>query len=803
MPPQKKTPAPIDRPLSKAYLREFNGWSTAYAPGLSDPTTLRVMENCWVTREGALGIRPALRSIFAENNWITTNYNARIVGSFETFFLNDGTKALLFATKEASGDVTFRVAVDNGTTYTIVSLAEAGFTGDVATMNFSSSTTYVRYLQIDNKVFALPDSTNAADTVRIFFVGEDKRLVAPKTITSPAWSSAHALTVVLPEASWINSPSKTTIPTAETPTAGTADMPLTGTLIDSDTADNTYNFGYFYTFQNELGETPASQMTVVKAKRGWSQWQFQSADTDGGPSGTNVTDPTMACDQLVAIIPSDAWSDAIGDGATGWNLYMVTWSDEGNVPVEGTLIASQDLTGAGVTRDTHGWLQHTPVAASYDITHPLPNADDQFNYSSPASASQGYVAGDRIILVNDRQNAAVIRWSSNQLGEYTNFSATKGGGYKTLTAGNLLVPACVKLWQNPQSVDTLTVLCRGVDGYSTSYYMAPATVAGQTGSTLIMGFEETTATPGTVSPWGVEVVNQGLYHPLDEQLMKSTASNYNISHKSMTDQISNKWLELVDKQNIVSSTLDNRIYYVVHNPDGEPLEAGCMGNELWVLDVAGSVPIWSRWLIQANSLHKLEVNGKLHMAVVRPDAIFILDELATMDQYSDSGETSERAIPWRMETNTQGANKAHDAWAHLQQVNITLGNFMGRMRYGIRGYDQHGKRVEVSKVTKDLDIVDLSTRPLPWDIEDYLRIARDLKEWRLFAESVETDGVVAMSYGRINLVQYRYTPVSVNIGYEYGSVETFEYGRASAASDPATMYPNGVPSPFVDVSHDK
>src|SRR5690606_32098533 len=101
--------------------------------------------------------------------------------------------------------------------------------------------------------------------------------------------------------------------------------------------------------------------------------------------------PTMACDQLVAIIPSDAWSDAIGDGATGWNLYMVTWSDEGNVPVEGTLIASQDLTGAGVTRDTHGWLQHTPVAASYDITHPLPNADDQFNYSSPASASQGYV----------------------------------------------------------------------------------------------------------------------------------------------------------------------------------------------------------------------------------------------------------------------------------------------------------------------------------------------------------------------------------------------------------------------------
>ena len=129
------------------------------------------------------------------------------------------------------------------------------------------------------------------------------------------------------------------------------------------------------------------------------------------------------------------------------------------------------------------------------------------------------VAGDRIILVNDRQDAAVIRWSSNQLGEYTNFSSSKGGGYKTLTSGNLLIPACVKLWQNPQSVDSLVVLCRGVDGYSTSYYMGPAEVTGQTGSTAVMAFEETTATPGTVSPWGVEVVNQGLYHPLDEQLM--------------------------------------------------------------------------------------------------------------------------------------------------------------------------------------------------------------------------------------------------------------------------------------------
>jgi hypothetical protein len=45
-------------------------------------------------------------------------------------------------------------------------------------------------------------------------------------------------------------------------------------------------------------------------------------------------------------------------------------------------------------------------------------------------------------------------------------------------------------------------------------------------------------------------------------------------------------------------------------------------------------------------------------------------------------------------------------------------------------------------------------------------------------------------------VQYRYAPVSVNVGYEYGSVETFEYGRdvALAASNTA----NGIPVPALD-----
>lgn len=797
---ERKVAAPIDRPLSRAYLREFEGWSTAYPPGLSEPATLRVMENCMITREGGLAIRPALRSIFASSNWITTNYNARIIGSFETFFLNDGTKALLFATKGADGSVSFKVAKDMGTEYEVLTLEDAGFEGEEATVSFSSDTQYVRYLQIDNKIFALPDSTNPDDTVRLFYVGAEKKLVAPHSITRPNWDSADALTVVHPDASWINNLDPTGFPPdPETPTAGTSNQPLTGTLISSNSADNTYNFGYFYTFFNELGETAPSQMTVIKTKRGWSQWQFQKPDSNGNPSGTNVTDPKYACDQLVAILSDDVRAEAVSQGAIGWNLYMVTWSDQGTVPVEGLLISTETLRHA-----SYGflkWTQHTPVADSYDTTMPLPSNTDPKNYSDPSSASQGHVAGDRVILVNDRQDAAVIRWSSNQLGEYTNFSPSAGGGYKTLTAGNLLIPACVKLWQNPQSVDTLVVLCRGVDGYSTSYYMAPAEVTGLDGGTAIMGFEETTATPGTVSPWGVEVVNQGLYHPLDEQLMKSTASNYNISHKSMTEAIANRWLELRNKQNIVSASLDNRLYYVVDNPDGEPLEEGCMGNEIWVLDVAESTPTWSRWLIQANSLHKLDYNGKLYMAVVRPDTIFILDELAMLDEYSDSGETSERAIPWRMETNTQGANKAHDAWALLQQVNITLGSFMGRIRYGIRGKDSNGMNVEIAKITKDLRMVDMHDRVLPWDFDDELLVRENLKEWRLFAESVtDEEGTVMPSYGQINLVQYRYIPISVNVGYERGSIETMEYSRASASSDPATFYPNGVALPYLDTS---
>ena len=140
-------------------------------------------------------------------------------------------------------------------------------------------------------------------------------------------------------------------------------------------------------------------------------------------------------------------------------------------------------------------------------------------------------------------------------------------------------------------------------------------------------------------------------------------------------------------------------------------------------------------------------------------------------------------------TNTQGANRAHDAWCYLQQVNVTFGNFTGECVYGIRGYDANGKLVEVEKHYKSPELG--SHDPLDrYDQRDFLRVGRTLMEWEFFWRSHERPK--NRSYGSISYIQYRYTPATVNIGYEYGSVETFEY----QANMP--MHSNGVPIPMAD-----
>src|SRR5690606_38593288 len=117
--------------------------------------------------------------------------------------------------------------------------------------------------------------------------------------------------------------------------------------------------------------------------------------------------------------------------------------------------------------------------------------------------------------------------------------------------------------------------------------------------------------------------------------------------------------------------------------------------------------------------------------------------------------------------------RAHDAWSHLQQLSVTLGNWRGEMEYGLRGWSVNGKEVLVKKRYIRPLTDDLQSRPLPFDIEDFLRVGQTLKEWFFFANSVvDGEGAVVPSHGRFSYVQYRYSPATVNVGYEYGSIET-------------------------------
>ena len=1176
MPPKKQTPPPIDRPLSKAYLRGFKGWSTAYPPGMSDPASLRVMENMQVERNGSLRVRPGLRYLSYEVGPDTnpadlgspgSAWTLNAIGSQELFYLNDGNRAVLFAVREASGKVGFRVLLFHYGDKAVYQLTdpEVGFRVPQGEdyLRFDEGTSFVRYLQINNRILALPDSGEAA---RLFYVGAGKWAKRLTAVTVPAWEDAHKPTVIHPDNGWIaskasgvynnnalnptfdagtkywscsdnaelttnsvievddtvrswlevrslptrrnlatsplrglstygvagwaphplwgaefgvplSSPDLLKIETAQegrfyatgarypgiepgkryvvavtvgdasvnpemlvdfqavdgvtvdsvmrvpldrtmgryvspaieapasavtmklsfgsvapagggwltikdlmvvldgedptpfdgdsgthyfweggtntsasvyhppvevevrsspgqcspakslsigvklatyisgghpvtlhmrrysrdgeftgsnsnpvsvntpavykleypddfggieansvrcvlacttelargvvlsldeamivpgvevlpayfdgstrdtstvrygwddplrphespaiksvyavAPPALSAETPSANSLISSDATKNTYKMGFFYTFENEVGESTPSKITEVRMMRAWSDWKWEEPGADG-PSSANPTKIAERCaDQLVVQLPADVYAQAIDEGALAWNLYAMSWSDQEAVPVTGQLVNSRPLrtslelaTSSALPYADGSWLALTPARRVADSELGLPSRTNRVNYSEPPRHRSGLVAGDRMILVGDPTDLASIQWSSNRAAESTNFSASKGGGRKTLTSGNLNVPADVVLWQNPQSVDTITVLCVGDDGRSVAYYMSPSTVnQGQSGVVSGMGFEQVTGTPGTSSPYGALVANNALFRPLDQALMKTTANNYNISHKTQSDLIANMWQQLRGKQGIVAAQLDNRLYLLVHNPLGEVLLEDCKGNEIWVFDLAAETGTWSRFLIQANSLNVFSVRNRARLVVGTVDGLLYLDEDALVDDYIPAGNVyiGRRAIPWYFETNTQGASRAHDAWAHLQGLLVTLGNFGGTMKYGVRGKTVNGTEHEVEKEFTWFRRED-SLSP-EWNVEDQLLVRRDFKEWIFYGSSVGD----TPSWGEISSVQYRYTPVSVNVGYEYGSVETFEYG--SRVRD--VNVENALPHPFADRS---
>jgi hypothetical protein len=1187
--PKKSLPPPIDRPLSKAYLRQFTGWSTAHPPGLSEPTSCRVMENVYVRRNGEMAVRPGLRYMtYSQTPDMDTEITGvpgravdqPVVGSYEPFYTYDGSMALLFAVREQDETVGFRALLFSGAKNSVYRLNDPkiGFYipgGDDTYMNFSSATTYVKYLQIDNKIMALSD---AGESMRLFLVGGQKVAKRLNPITQPEWVDGHKLTVVHPDAAWIlkqgyqlrrnellnpsfeigftywerldedlcaweivdgsavagqrmlrlrSKPARVNLqyaplhdvaatglagwhshqeqgnpdllidgswmkvfdkkgtgrflaygaklegvvpgrkyklafdyeassdtlltgrltfygtngsrigshhyftpgerqpmtgryetPSVEAPpgavtvrvavggdssqrraswikvknvvvcrknessamfsvnsgadyfwdgeanksatvhhppqtlvvrssqadirpatalagsiyvrasgggptaemrlrmlnknkvevdavagsraTTGTferitalnpdtpasavkADLTVTvplvargvsvfldcamiehsatadtyfdgstpnvygpegqlslfnrwsdveaphasvslqdryvdstaippvetpnaDTLISTDPTKNTFKAGFFYMFENEVGESSASKITEVVMQRPASNWKWlmPKSASDPTPDPTQPTQTADLCaDQLVAYMPEDVYRNAVAAGAVRWTLYGFYWSNQDVVPVEGMQLGVRELypdvyaqvDGRALAYSKGGWINVTPARKMTLNSAFLPTKENLVNYSVPPKARNGLVAADRTILVGDPNAAATINWTSARPGEYLSFTANRGGGKKTLSAGNLHLPGAVALWQNPQSVDTLTVLCLGSDGLSTCYYMTPAAVNAQSSSTTVMGFEETTNTPGSMAPYGVEVVNNALWRPIDRALLKSTAQNYNINHKPVTDDIADMWTGLNSKNWIISSNLDNRLYYVVNNPLGASLEDDCKGNEIWVYDLnGGKTGTWSRFLIQASSVKKIEFGGRVYMGVSRPDGLYYLDPDARLDDVvTDSGIVEQRAIPWYFETNTQGANRAHDAWAHLQQVSVSFGDFYGTARYGVKGVTLNGNRLDTEKIFEDLTTVD--STGLSWDVIDHLLVRRDAMEWRFFAGSV--DG--KPSSGSVGWVQYRYTPISVNVGYEYGSVETFEYGRNVV--DGGDVYStNGIPTPMQDMS---
>ena len=1311
--PPKKTPAPIDRPLSKAYLRQFSGWSTAYPPGMSEPNSLRVMDNVMITREGAARVRPGMRSYLP----VKTEYP--LVGSHEVFYTEDG-KAYLVAVRTETA-VEFRAIVEIDDVPTMVTLAEAGFAelGDAGSIQFSLDTTYVKYVQIDNKIFAL---SNAPEPMLMFWVGTERKVKRLAEISRPDWTVPDKLTGVQPDGStWVlssdplsrrinlvrnpnfegntgnwyprsaytelvrsstekyqgshsgrlrslpkrrnllNQPLhdvastgvygwkegarvqplsvvsnsmkitfdsgknrdqfcyaksfltgvtpgqklrisfdlaavsnlrrwqtairfyrsnneqigtmeltggngnfelgrkysiEITVPTqaakaraciggypssssrtgmlriknvymgtppssqldgnmgadyywtgsenasdsvyhpsqtvqvdhlnmaggpgnyvatvyvksqvartirvearaynasgsqiAKATRTGTttltwnrhnsgtlaapvgtvkvdmnieidgvprneshyidgamleggttavndyfdgdtapevggltvrrwegeahnsrsfeevfdaaansnppAESPTTSTLISSNPAANVYNFGFFYTIGNEIGESAESQITTIKTQRPWTAWKWVT------PTGADTNAPELCADQLVVYMPQDVFDAAIAAGATHWSAYFYTWGPNDVPPVTATKFAEIPL-GPDSAYGKDSWARLTPQMVSIGDTDPLiPTEQTRLNSTDPSRGSQGLVAADRLILVGDPADPARISWSGGQAGKYYNFSPQQGGGSKQLTSGNLYLTAAVKLWQNPQSVDTLTILNMGDDGRSNAYYMQPATITSLSESIQVMGFEEISSMPGTSSPYGCEVLNNALYHPQEQSLIKSTANNYNLSHKTVTDEIENMWRALQTHRRIVSSQLENRLYYLVHNRLGEPLEPDCWGNEVWVCDIAAKSPTWSRWRAQGISLRTIEINNVVMMSIVRPDGIFAFAPERDNDQRFDpvTGELEYVNIPWYLETNTQGANRAHDAWCNLQQANVMLGNFEGQMRYGIRGKDVNGMDILLSKLVYSTvpppdgiptdDTVDTDeqlTTIVPTDREDFFLIRKLMKEWVFFAGSeyetvleytdktpadvltdetqweeaafgyaypqpdpvpvaegmqlswsaapsqsptanglqgisqsvtesqqyrltltvqadvgaarwrvtqgfksssawvtpdgteqtmslvvqadqtrgeiygIEVEGTdwpnagthVVTGYvfealedeidvpkfcgGQIGLVQYRYTPATVNVGYEYGSVETFEYGASGSLP---TTTDSGVPQPYVDMS---
>ena len=79
------------------------------------------------------------------------------------------------------------------------------------------------------------------------------------------------------------------------------------------------------------------------------------------------------------------------------------------------------------------------------------------------------------------------------------------------------------------------------------------------------------------------------------------------------------------------------------------------------------------------------------------------------------------------------------------------------------------------------------------DTEDKLQVKHGFMEWTIFCESIEDE----WSYGQVNMARFQFIQHSVNVGYEQGSIQTYEYARNRATGNDRISQ-NGVPRPLPD-----
>src|SRR5690606_2552099 len=165
------------------------------------------------------------------------------------------------------------------------------------------------------------------------------------------------------------------------------------------------------------------------------------------------------------------------------------------------------------------------------------------------------------------------------------------------------------------------------------------------------------------------------------------------------------------------------------------------------------------------------------------------DEVMDDHYFPPTNILETRPIPWRFETNTMGANRAHNAWAHLQNVRISLGNFYGSLNFGVKGVDVNGFAQDFNKIVRQTG--NPSDELWPRDEETFLAIRRYMKEWVFYGNNTTSNGKLDSCFGQFNFAQFFYTQATPNVEYEEGAVETFEYGRSIYVQPAPTGFGQG------------